>query len=154
MPGIVSAVQRNSYRDCLARDVPFKGSGKRHFSPRPLLPGFLPSTSTHSCNRLAEALARHMFQNKSFGVTEYNIDQTDGMQKLLNEFGMAEGTVNSSPMPNTDLLHSDSTVLDESESAWCKAVLGKLHYFVRTCRWDIAAAVSLVLNSTDSLQLV
>jgi hypothetical protein len=76
------------------------------------------------------------------GVTEYSIDQTDGMQKLLNEFGMAEGTVNSSPMPNTDLLHSDSTVLDESESARCKAVLGKLHYFVRTCRWDIAAAVS------------
>ena len=33
---------------------------------------------------------------------------------MLDEFGMAEGPVNSSPMPNSDLLHSDSTVLDET----------------------------------------
>ena len=77
------------------------------------------------------------------GVKEYSIDQTEGMQKLLDEFGMSEGSVNSSPMPNSDLLLSDSTVLDESESAWCKALLGKLHYFCRTTRWDIALPVSL-----------
>ena len=76
------------------------------------------------------------------GVTEYSIDQAEGIQQLLDEFGMADGPVNSSPMPNSDLLHSDSTVLDEGDAAWCKAVLGKLHYYVRTCRWDIAAAVS------------
>ena len=76
------------------------------------------------------------------GVTEYSIDQAEGMQQLLDEFGMADGPVNSSPMPNSDLLHSDSTVLDEGGAAWCKTVLGKLHYYVRTCRWDIAAAVS------------
>jgi hypothetical protein len=33
------------------------------------------------------------------GVTEYSIDQTEGIKMLLNEFDMAEGPVNSSPMP-------------------------------------------------------
>ena len=77
------------------------------------------------------------------GVTEYSIDQTEGMKLLLNEFDLAEGPVNSSPMPNSDLLHSDNTVLGEDESAWCKALLGKMHYFCRTTRWDIALPVSL-----------
>ena len=36
------------------------------------------------------------------GVIEYNIDQTDGIKMLLNEFDMAEGHVNSSFMPTSD----------------------------------------------------
>ena len=43
-----------------------RGSDRQHSSHLPLLPGFLPSTPTHSCYRLAEALARHMFQKKVF----------------------------------------------------------------------------------------
>ena len=38
-----------------------RGSDKQHSSHLPLLTGFLPSTPTHPCYRLAEALARHMF---------------------------------------------------------------------------------------------
>ena len=35
-----------------------RGSDRQHSSHLPLLPGFLPPTPIHSCNRLAEALAR------------------------------------------------------------------------------------------------
>ena len=44
------------------------GSDKRHFSHLPLPPGFFPFAPTRSCDRLAAALARHMFQKKSFSV--------------------------------------------------------------------------------------
>jgi hypothetical protein len=78
------------------------------------------------------------------GVTKYHVDQNDTMLEFLVEAGQEDGPVHSSPMPSTDILKSDSTLLEGAAVTRYKRLLGMLHYFVRGTRWDIAATVSFL----------
>jgi hypothetical protein len=78
------------------------------------------------------------------GRIYYCIDQTDGMIEALNGLGLSDQPIKSSPMPNMNLLLSDMTLLNETDTAWCKSALGQLHYYARGCRWDISETVSAI----------
>ena len=59
----------------LVQDVPcYWVCGRSISAPVTPPPGLLPVVPTHSCNRLAEALARHMLQKKVFysGITYHS----------------------------------------------------------------------------------
>ena len=51
------------------------------------------------------------------GKTVYSIDQTAGLIDMLTELNLLDQPVRSSPMPFMDLLLSDSTVLNEVDTA-------------------------------------
>ena len=78
------------------------------------------------------------------GFDFYSIDQIEGLVGMIEDLGLSSEPVKSSPMPNLDLLLSDSTPLNESDAAWCKSALGQLHYYARGTRWDIAYTVSAI----------
>jgi hypothetical protein len=74
----------------------------------------------------------------------YSIDQTEGLILMLDELGLSDQPIKSSPMPNMDLLLSDPTLLNDDDTTWCKSVLGQLHHYARGTRWDIAYTVSVL----------
>ena len=69
------------------------------------------------------------------------------------KFGLDKESARSAPMSSIDLLLSDDTPLGEEEAKWVKACLGVLHHFIRSTRWDIAAAVSFMsqFNATPTV---
>ena len=87
------------------------------------------------------------------GAVRYNMDQTEGMLAFLVKFGLDKKSARSTPMSSIDLLLSDDTPLGEEEAKWVKACLGALHHFIRSTRWDIAAAVSFMsqFNATPTV---
>ena len=87
------------------------------------------------------------------GAVRYSIDQTEGMLAFLVKFGLDTETHRSTPMSSIDMLLSDDTHLEEEDAKWVRACLGALHHFVRSTRWDIAAAVSFMsqFNATPTV---
>jgi len=78
------------------------------------------------------------------GEVSYSIDQIEGLVEMIDDLGLSDQPVHTSPMPSLDLLLSDSNPLDADNTAWCKSALGQLHYFARGTRWDISYAVSAI----------
>ena len=74
----------------------------------------------------------------------YSVDQIEGLVDMLTTLGLDDEPVRSSPMPSMDTLLSDTSLLNESDTAWCKSALGQLHYYARGTRWDIANTVSII----------
>jgi hypothetical protein len=74
----------------------------------------------------------------------YSLDQIDGLVDMLTTLGLDDEPVKSSLMPSIDTLLPDTSLLNESDAAWCKSALGQLHYYARGTRWDMANTVSLM----------
>jgi hypothetical protein len=51
----------------------------------------------------------------------YSIDQIEGLVGMLDSLGLSDEPIRTSPMPSMDLLLSDPTPLNETETGWCKS---------------------------------
>ena len=67
---------------------------------------------------------------KSAGGDVFEIDQSDDVATFLLDFGLDSEPFKTTPMPNLDVLLSDSTVLGPNSSAWCKSAIGVLHFWL------------------------
>ena len=61
----------------------------------------------------------------SEGEISYSIDQIEGLVEMLDDLGMSDQPVRSSPMPSLDLLLSDTTLLNDNDTAWAKSAQGQ-----------------------------
>ena len=81
------------------------------------------------------------------GKVLYRIDQARDIIEFLEQKGMSEEKVQTSPMPNRKLLCNKEEI-NSNLQTWCRSVIGGLHYFARGVRYDIAHAISRI-SQTD-----
>jgi hypothetical protein len=81
---------------------------------------------------------------KGVKTDKYFMDQSEAIARFLEAHDMCDVKCRESPMPKAETLYSDSELLSEDESSWCRSVIGCLHFLVRASRWDMAHSVSRV----------
>ena len=72
------------------------------------------------------------------------------MGGFLEDTDLMDVPCRECPMPSRNLLTSDQSSITADEQRWCRTVMGRLNYFVRGTRWDVAHAVSRVSQRNKS----
>ena len=81
--------------------------------------------------------------------TMYRMDQARDLRDFLTVKGLESEALKENPIGNKSLL-ADSEEICENLQAWCRSVIGGLHYFARGTRYDISYAVSRVSQTMVS----
>ena len=81
--------------------------------------------------------------------TVYRMDQARDLRDFLTVKGLESEALKENPIGNKSLL-ADSEEICENLQAWCRSVIGGLHYFARGTRYDISYAVSRVSQTMVS----
>ena len=76
------------------------------------------------------------------GVTWHHMDQQRDIQSFVQEYGCEAVRPPSAPMPNKNLIMTDTTILSPEKQTQYRSAIGSLQYFVCGTQWHLAHPIA------------